>query len=135
MRKAGADKNGVVELVAAIERAWNLGDVKSYARLYAEDAEYLTRAGILWSGRKAIERGHAAAFRGDLKGSTLKIGVKRIRIFKPGAAAAWCAIELTEGGGKRGRKIRAVTTFALRKNRGRWEIEAARTRKISSRRR
>ena len=60
-------------LVEAIERAWNAGDVKTYARLYAHDAAYLTRAGVLWTGRKAIERGHAAAFRGELKGTVLKI--------------------------------------------------------------
>jgi hypothetical protein len=37
MRKV-ADRRGIVALVEAIERAWNAGDVKSYARLYAQDA-------------------------------------------------------------------------------------------------
>ena len=69
------DRSGIVALAEAIERAWNVGDVKSCARLYARDAEYLTRAGILWEGRTAIERGHAAAFRGDLKGTVLRIQI------------------------------------------------------------
>jgi uncharacterized protein (TIGR02246 family) len=124
------DASGVAALIAAIERAWNAADVEAYARLYAVNAAYVTRTGILWSGRKAIEKGHASAFRGELKGTALKIRVKRLRFFGPDTAIAQCAIELREGGDKRARKVRAATTFALRENRGRWEIEAARTREI-----
>jgi uncharacterized protein (TIGR02246 family) len=125
---------GIASLIRSIEMAWNRGDVKSYARLYAGDAEYLTRGGVHWSGRKAIERGHAAAFRGALKGSVLKIRAKRIRFFRSGTAVAQCSIELSERGEKRAHKIRGVTIFGLRKNRGRWEIVAARTREIPARR-
>jgi uncharacterized protein (TIGR02246 family) len=130
--KEAADRSGVVALAEAIERAWNAGDVKSYARLYARDAAYVTRAGILWTGRKAIERGHAAAFRGDLKGTVLKIQIKRLHFLTPRTAVAHCAIELS-GGARHIHKVRAVTRFELRKNRTRWEIEAARTREISAR--
>jgi hypothetical protein len=45
-----ADRSGIVALAEAIERAWNADDVKSYARLYAVNAAYVTRAGILWEG-------------------------------------------------------------------------------------
>jgi uncharacterized protein (TIGR02246 family) len=125
-----ADRTGIVALAQAIERAWNAGDVKSYARLYALDAAYVTRAGILWKGRKAIERGHEAAFRGDLKGTVLKIRVKRVRFLTAKNAVAHCAVELSGGARQRGRKIHAATRFELRKNRARWEIVAARTREI-----
>jgi uncharacterized protein (TIGR02246 family) len=133
MRKV-ADRRGIVALVEAIERAWNAGDVKSYARLYAQDAAYLTRAGILWTGRKAIERGHAAAFRGELKGSALKIRIRRLRFLTPRTAVAHCVIELSEGARKRAHKIHAATRFELRKILARWEIVAARTREIPARR-
>jgi uncharacterized protein (TIGR02246 family) len=133
MRKV-ADRRGIVALVEAIERAWNAGDVKSYARLYAQDAAYLTRAGILWTGRKAIERGHAAAFRGELKGSALKIRIRRLRFLTPRTAVAHCAIELNRNGAKQGHKIRAATRFELRKIRTRWEIVAAQTRELPARR-
>jgi uncharacterized protein (TIGR02246 family) len=127
------DRSGIVGLINAIEGAWNAGDVKSYARLYAIDAAYITRAGISWKGRKAIERGHAAAFRGDLKGTVLRIQIKRLRFLTPRTAVAHCAIELS-GGARHIHKVRAVTRFELRKNRTRWEIVAARTREISPRR-
>jgi uncharacterized protein (TIGR02246 family) len=129
MRKV-PDRSGIVALMKAIERAWNAGDVKSYARLYALDAAYVTRAGISWKGRKAIGRGHAAAFRGDLKGSVLKIRIKRLRFLTPKSAVAHCAIELSGGTRRDAHKVRAVTRFELRKNRTRWEIVAARTREI-----
>jgi uncharacterized protein (TIGR02246 family) len=132
MRKV-ADRRGIVALVEAIERAWNAGDVKSYAGLYAQDAVYLTRAGILWRGRKAIEGGHAAAFRVELKGSALKIRIRRLRFLAPRTAVAHCAIELNRNRAKQGHKIRAVTRFELRKIRARWEIVAARTREIPAR--
>jgi uncharacterized protein (TIGR02246 family) len=112
----------------------NARDVmKSYAQLYAKDAEYVTRAGILWTGRKAIERGHTAAFRCELKGTELKIRVKRPRFLTAKAAVAHCAIELSEGAKERRRTIRAVTRFELRKTSARWEIIAARTREIPAR--
>jgi uncharacterized protein (TIGR02246 family) len=133
MREA-ADRTGVVALAEAIERAWNGGDVKSYTRLYTLNAAYVTRAGILWEGRKAIERGHAAAFRGDLKGTVLKIRIKRLRFVTPKSAVAHCAIELSRGTRRDAHKVRALTRFELRKNRTRWEIVAARTREISARR-
>ena len=128
------DRSGIVGLMNAIEGAWNAGDVKSYARLYARDAVYQTRAGILWEGRTAIERGHAAAFHGDLKGTVLRIQIKRLRFLTPRTAVAHCAVELSGGTERGARKVRAVTRFELRKNRTRWEIVAARTREISPRR-
>ena len=127
------DRSGIVGLMNAIEGAWNAGDEKSYARLYARDAEYLTRAGILWEGRTAIERGHAAAFHGDLKGTVLRIQIKRLRFLTLRTAVAHCAVEVS-GGARHIHKVRAVTRFELRKNRTRWEIVAARTREISPRR-
>ena len=129
-----ADRSGIVALAEAIERAWNAGDVKSYACLYAIDAAYITRAGISWKGRKAIERGHAAAFRGDLKGTVLKVRIKRLRFLTPKSAVAHCAIELSRGTRRDAHKIHAITRFELQKNRARWEIVAARTREIPARR-
>ena len=133
MRKA-ADRRGIGALVEAIERAWNAGDVKAYARLYAHDAAYLTRAGVLWRGRKAIKRGHTAAFRGELKETVLSIRIERLRFLMPRMAVAHCVIELSEGARKRAHKIHAATRFELRKIRARWEIVAARTREIPARR-
>jgi uncharacterized protein (TIGR02246 family) len=129
-----ADRSGIVALTEAIERAWNAGHVKSYARLYAQDAAYLTRAGVLWKGRKAIERGHAAAFRSELKGTQLKIRIRRLRFLTPKTAVVHCAIELSQGMQRRAHKVRATTRFELRKIRTRWEIVAARTREIPARR-
>jgi uncharacterized protein (TIGR02246 family) len=129
-----ADRTGIFALAEAIERAWNAGDVKSYARLYVLNAAYVTRAGILWEGRKAIERGHAAAFRAELKGTVLKIRIKRLRFLTPKSAVAHCGIELSGGTRREAHEVRAMTRFELRKNRTRWEIVAARTREISARR-
>ena len=118
----------ILLLTKAIERAWNKGDLKSHAALYARDARYVTRSGILWKGRAAIQKGHGAAFRGALKGSRLKIRMQRVRLLTSKLAVVHCGIELTEKVGKRRRKVRAVTRFTMRKIRARWEITAARTR-------
>lgn len=129
-----ADRSGFVSLAGAIERAWNAGDVKSYARLYALNSAYVTRAGIVWKGRKAIERGHEAAFRGDLKGTVLKIRIKRLRFLTAKNAVMHCGVELSEGARRRVRKIHAITRFELRKNGTRWEIVVARPRENPERR-
>jgi uncharacterized protein (TIGR02246 family) len=124
----------ILSLTKAIERVWNRGDLKSYAALYARDARYVTRSGILWKGRAAIQKGHAAAFRGALKGSRLKIRMQRVRFLTSKLAVVHCEIEPTEKVGKRRRKVRAVTRFTMRKIRARWEITAARTREKRTRR-
>ena len=128
MRKSDCDRAEVEALMAAIERAWNAGDVESYARLYAGDANYVTRSGIPRKGRAAIRKGHAAAFRGALKGSELKIRLRRARFLEPRSAVVHCAIAFTEKAGNRKREVCGVTRFELRKTRTRWEITAARTR-------
>jgi len=131
--RAALDRGGIEALMKAMERAWNAGDVKTYARLYTLDAAYVTRAEVLWRGRKAIEQGHAAAFRGELKGTVLKIRIKRLCFLAAKNAVMDCAVELSAGARQQIRKIRAITRFELRKKGSRWEIVAARTREIPAR--
>ena len=69
-----------------------------------------------------------------MKGTVLKIRIKRLRFLTPKNAVAYCAIELSGGMRRDAHKVRAMTRFELRKNRTRWEIVAARTREISVRR-
>jgi uncharacterized protein (TIGR02246 family) len=93
----------------------------------------VTRSGVLWKRREAIRKGYDAAFRGALKGSRLKIRVLGVRFLTSRSAIVQCAVELSEKTGKRMRKVRAATRFAMRTNRGRWEITAARTREKPAR--
>lgn len=54
--------------------------------------------------------------------------MQRVRFLTSRLAVVHCEIELTEKVGKRRRKVRAVTRFAMRKIRARWDITSARTR-------
>ena len=51
--------------------AWNAGDATAYARLFTEDADYVTFFGMNFPGREAIESSHRALFEGPLKGVKL----------------------------------------------------------------
>lgn len=80
-------------LLDALVEAWNAGDATAYARLFTEDADYVTFFGLHMTGRRAIEESHHALFTGPLKGSHIGFapasgqdGGARIRALGPGVA-------------------------------------------------
>ena len=99
----------VDELLARVTEAWNRGDAAAYAACYAENAGYISRAGELWVGRAEIERGHRGALEGPLKGTEVRITVRRETPVAPNISVVQADVEL-----KGATSVWAVTTFMLR---------------------
>ncbi len=78
----------VFALLARLADAWNDGDATAYARLFTEDADYVTFFGANMPGRRLIESSHRALFEGPLKGSKVSCGtdVPRVRFVRPDVA-------------------------------------------------
>lgn len=69
--------------------AWNAGDAEAYARLFTEDADYVTFFGMNFPGRATIESSHRALFEGPLRGVKLTGGGEaKIRFLRPDVAVA-----------------------------------------------
>jgi uncharacterized protein (TIGR02246 family) len=96
-------------LLKRLEDAWNRGDFAAYSACYAEDASYVSRAGDLWEGREQIERIHRAAFEAGLKGTELRISVKKATPLSESVTAVHVDVEL-----KGATAVWAVATFVVR---------------------
>jgi uncharacterized protein (TIGR02246 family) len=80
---------GVRDVLGRLADAWNSGDAAAYARLFTEDADYVTYFGLNFPGRDAIESSHRALFEGPLKGSKLtgQLGASaKVRFVRPDVA-------------------------------------------------
>ena len=96
-------------LIARAEAAWNRGDIADYVACYADDAGYISRAGELWTGREQIRQGHEAAFDAGLRGTQLKITLRRTASLSDSIAVVHADVEL-----KGATALWAVTTFVIR---------------------
>ena len=118
----------IAGLLSAIEAAWNAGDARTYARLFAADAVYVTRVGAIWYGRPAIEEGSARALAGPLAGTTISLRPTHISVPASSVVVAQVDIELSSDAAL----IRAVTTFVLGIDGGQWRVIAAHTSEAAS---
>ena len=57
---SAADRDQIAAIVTRWETAWNTHDMAAYAALYHEDGVWVLWTGEVWTGRRAIEEGHAA---------------------------------------------------------------------------
>jgi hypothetical protein len=55
-----ADREQIAAIVQKWEQAWNSHDMHAFASLFQEDGTWILWTGQVWSGRRAIEEGHAA---------------------------------------------------------------------------
>jgi uncharacterized protein (TIGR02246 family) len=78
----------VLAVLTELADAWNDGDATAYARLFTEDADYVTFFGMNMPGRAVIERAHRALFEGPLMGSKLVSGggEPKVRFVRPDVA-------------------------------------------------
>lgn len=130
--KPEAERRAQVEQVlSAIERAWNQGDLRHYADLYTEDAAYVNRAGALCEGRDAIENLHEQALAGPLQGSRLHFEDRRIRFVKDKVAMVYTVLELTHLPDS-APPVRAMASFVVIKSGSEWRIAAVQTTEIAA---
>jgi uncharacterized protein (TIGR02246 family) len=118
-----APHDELARLLTAIEAAWNAGDARAYGRLFASDAVYVTRAGVLWQGRPAIEEAQADALAGALAGTTLTLRPTHVAALAPTVVVAQLEVRIASDA----TVIRAVTTLVLGLESEEWRIVAAHT--------
>jgi uncharacterized protein (TIGR02246 family) len=123
---AGGD--AVADVLAALEAAWNDADAAALARVFAADAVYVTRSGLVWEGRPAIEEGHAKALAGPLADTRLSLRPLHEAMAAESVMVAQVAVELTNAHSA----VRAISTFVLAAKDGRWSIIAAHTTDVAS---
>ena len=124
--------HAVIEnLLSEVATTWNRGDLHAYATLYARNAGYVTRAGILLNGRAEIEQLHAAAFAGVLRNTRLALKTRRCSFLTPVVAVAHADVEINRPGSE-SNPTRAIITFVFGKVDEGWRICAAHTTELTA---
>jgi uncharacterized protein (TIGR02246 family) len=67
------DDAAIRKVITGIEEAWNAHDMKAYARLFREDADWINIVGMHWRGRDAVMAAHVAFHESMFKNNRMTI--------------------------------------------------------------
>ena len=114
-------EQGIRDLMAELEDAWNRNDAAAYAALFTPDGSYTTFMGTVYVGREDIERSHHMLFARFLKGSRMFMRITSITF-----CDADVAVVLSRGdvGKKPPRSFSKVQTFTVVREGDQWRIAA-----------
>jgi uncharacterized protein (TIGR02246 family) len=129
------DEAAIRQTVMGLREAWNRHDMKAFANLFSEDADFVNVAGSWWKGRAEIEQKHSAAHATIFRDSTLSIEEVDVRFLTPKIAVTHVLTSLV---GQRtpddasAPPRRALLTQVLEKQNGKWMIVASQNTDIRS---
>ena len=109
-------------LVAHLENSWNSYDSRSFASVFAEDADFIHILGAHYNGRESIDKGHRAIFDTIYKGSHNKLEVQKIRPLSEDTAVVFTQSTLDFFQGEHKVRIQSRPTLVAQKRNGVWEI-------------
>jgi uncharacterized protein (TIGR02246 family) len=104
-----------------LQEAWNHHDMKAWANLFTEDADFVNVAGWWWKGRGEIEKKHTEIHAYIFRDSTLTIGEIQTRFLTPEIAVVHIMWSLTGNrnpDGSDGQPRKGIFTQVLQKQNG-----------------
>ena len=81
-----ADESAMRDAVKQLEAGWNTKSGATFAKPFAEDADYVIINGSYIKGRAVIESQHQRIFDTVFKDTTLSLTVQQIRFLRPDVA-------------------------------------------------
>ena len=124
---ATAQTVGPESLVDGFVRAFNTHDAKTFGSLFAEDADWVSVAGIRVKGRAKIQAEHEEAFNTFFKMTTLASTGTEVRLVRPEVAVLHFNWELNgqlDPEGKPRNPRRGIITIVAVKQVDGWKISA-----------
>lgn len=121
--------DGPARVPAAFAEAWNRRDPDALAALFEADAEFVNVVGLWWHDREAIRRAHAYGLARLFEGSTLRVGVVRVKWLADAVAVVHARMHL-EGQTPAGAVVRpqprtTIFSFVVRRTAAGWRCAAA----------
>ena len=116
-----ADEAAIRENVKQLETGWNTKSGVTFAKPFAEDADYVVINGMYIKGRAAIEKGHQQIFDTIYKGTTLTLEVKQVRFLRSDVAVVHVSGH-RDGPGKESHA--GMLTLVMTKEKQGWTIAA-----------
>ena len=122
------DETEIRAVEIGLQEAWNHHDMKAWANLFTEDADFVNVAGWWWKGRGEIEKKHTEIHAYIFRDSTLTIGEVQTKFLTPEIAVVHVLWSLTGNrnpDGSDGQPRKGIFTQVLQKRNGKWLIAAA----------
>lgn len=117
-----ADEAAIKQLVQQVQDGWNAHDGVAFSAPFAADADYVVINGMKIKGRDEIEKGHTAIFTTIYKDSRNVATVKSIRLLRPEVALVHIEWNLEYGAGGEKKKARAMNSWVVTRDDGKWSI-------------
>ncbi len=122
------DEAEIRKVETGLQHAWNHHDMRAWANLFTEDADFVNVAGWWWKGRAEIEKKHTAIHAYIFRESTLTIDEVHTRFLTPEIAVvhvSWTLVGHRNPDGSAGQPRKGIFTQVLQKQNGKWLIVAA----------
>jgi len=125
-----ADESAMREAVKQLETGWNTKSGATFAKPFAEDADYVVINGNYIKGRAVIESQHQRIFDTIFKDTTLKLTVQQIRFLRPDVAVVH--VKGNRGSSNSDLIQDAMLTLFMTKEKQGWTIAAFQNTAIAS---
>ena len=122
------DETAIRAVEMGLQEAWNHHDMKAWANLFTEDADFVNVAGWWWKGRGEIEKKHTEIHAYIFRDSTLTIGEVQTKFLTPEIAIVhvlWSLAGNRNPDGSDGQPRKGIFTQVLQRQNGKWLIAAA----------
>ncbi|MFI5248142.1 MAG: SgcJ/EcaC family oxidoreductase [Nitrospirales bacterium] len=127
-RNQSADEAAVIAVTSGFVDAWNRHDMKAFAELFAEDADFVNVIGLWWRGRREIQKEHEALHASRMKNSHLTAVETTVRFLRPDVAVVHVRWELAGDTGLEGKPLpprKGILTHVDAKIGGKWWITSS----------
>lgn len=130
-----ADEAAIKQIVQQVQDGWNAHDGAAFAALFAADADYVVVNGMKVKGRDEIEKGHTRIFTTIYKDSRNVATVKAIRFLRADVAVVHIEWNLEYSAGSEKKTDRAINSWVVTKDNGKWSIASFQNTPIQAERR
>ena len=117
-----SDHQQIEAIISQWESAWNSHDMARFGALFHEDGVWVLWTGAVWTGRPAIQEGHAEAHRTFFRNSTQRELLEELTFVGPDAAIArFCS--MLKGDKRAPEKlVRSRKFLVLTRREGTWRV-------------
>jgi uncharacterized protein (TIGR02246 family) len=125
-----AKEKEIRDLLMTLCNGWNKHDMKLFASVFSENADFVNVAGKLWKGRIEIESNHAKAHISQMKDSKLEIEKIEMKFVQPNLAIIHVDSSVTgdknpDGTPRTGIRYALMRAVALNEKGYGWKLIAA----------
>lgn len=117
-----ADREQISAILSRWEDAWNRHDMHAFASQFHDDGVWVLWTGDVWSGRDAIEHGHAAVHKTVFRNSVQRERLEELTFVGPDAAVVRFCSTLTGDERSPDKVVRSRKFLVLTKRHALWKI-------------